>query len=120
GLDGTEEYSIRGLSGGLEPRQEVTITAKKADGSTVEFKAISRLDTAVEVEYYRNGGILHTVLRKRLEESKYTRRPRRKRQENASGWNRPRSGRLRPRAVAFFVSRCRSRYCAAQGRIHWE
>lgn len=70
GLDGTEEYSIRGLSGGLEPRQEVTITAKKADGSTVEFKAISRLDTAVEVEYYRNGGILHTVLRKRLEESK--------------------------------------------------
>jgi len=40
--------------------------AEKEDGSEVEFKVDSRLDTAIEVVYYRNGGILHTVLRNRL------------------------------------------------------
>jgi len=39
------------------------------DGSTVEFSARARLDTAVEIEYYRNGGILQTVIRKKLNES---------------------------------------------------
>ena len=41
----------------------LTITATKSDGSVVKFDAQVRLDTPVEVEYYRNGGILHTVLR---------------------------------------------------------
>jgi len=42
----------------------LTVTANKSDGSTVVFTADVRLDTPVEVDYYRNGGILHTVLRK--------------------------------------------------------
>ena len=41
----------------------ITVTASRADGTTFEFEAQVRLDTPVEVEYYRNGGILHTVLR---------------------------------------------------------
>ena len=40
------------------------MTAKKTDGSEVEFTTTCRIDTPVEVEYYRNGGILHTVLRR--------------------------------------------------------
>jgi len=47
----------------------VTVKAKRDDGSIVEFKATVRIDTPVEVEYYRNGGILHTVLRKLVKEA---------------------------------------------------
>jgi len=61
-LDGTESFSIP-ISNEVEPLQELTITATRLDGSTVDFIASVRLDTPVEVEYYRNGGILHTVLR---------------------------------------------------------
>ena len=46
------------------PRQDIEVTAKKTDGSEVEFTTTCRIDTPVEVEYYRNGGILHTVLRR--------------------------------------------------------
>ena len=66
GLDGTETFSIEGLSDEMAPNTEVSVKAAKEDGSTVAFTAITRLDTAVDVEYYRNGGILHTVLRERL------------------------------------------------------
>ena len=47
----------------LQPRQGVPVTATKSDGSVVEFTATCRIDTPVEVDYYRNGGILHTVLK---------------------------------------------------------
>jgi aconitate hydratase len=47
----------------MTPKAIVTERAKKADGSVVEFNAIALLNTEVEVNYYRNGGILHTVLR---------------------------------------------------------
>jgi aconitate hydratase len=63
GLDGSEVYDITGLSDTMQPKSEVTVTAKKADGSLVSFKCIAQLNTAVEVNYFRNGGILHTVLR---------------------------------------------------------
>ena len=43
---------------------EIVVSARKADGSVVSFPATVRLDTPVDVEYYRNGGILQTVLRK--------------------------------------------------------
>ncbi len=66
GLDGTEVFDIVGISEGLKPRKELTVRARKADGSTVEFKVIARLDTPIEVEYYRHGGILQYVLRKLL------------------------------------------------------
>ena len=62
GLDGTEFYSIP-ASGDLEPFSEIIVTAKKEDGTVVRFPAVVRLETPVEVEYYRNGGILQTVLR---------------------------------------------------------
>ncbi len=66
GLDGTEVFDIIGISEGLKPRKELTVRARKADGSTVEFKVIARLDTPIEVEYYRHGGILKYVLKKLL------------------------------------------------------
>jgi aconitate hydratase len=63
GLDGSEMISIAGLSNDLQPQSEVKVVAKKADGKKVEFSAKVLLNTSVEVNYYRNGGILHTVLR---------------------------------------------------------
>ncbi len=66
GLTGQEVFSIEGLHNEMQPKSEVTVRAKKADGSEIVFKAIARLDTVIEVDYYRNGGILHTVLRNML------------------------------------------------------
>ena len=63
GLDGTESFDIPVMDD-VKALQELIVTANKSDGSTVKFTADVRLDTPVEVEYYRNGGILHTVLRK--------------------------------------------------------
>jgi aconitate hydratase len=64
GLTGKEVIEIVGLGDDLKPRQDVLVKAQKDDGSIVEFRATVRIDTPIEVEYYRNGGILHTVLRK--------------------------------------------------------
>jgi len=50
----------------MKPKSIVNVKAKKADGQVMEFKATALLNTDVEVNYYRNGGILHTVLRKLL------------------------------------------------------
>ena len=63
GLDGTESFDIP-VTDDVQALQEISITAHKSDGSMVNFTADIRLDTPVEVDYYRNGGILHTVLRK--------------------------------------------------------
>ena len=62
GLDGTEIFDIS-LDDRLVPRQAVEVMARKADGDVVHFVTTCRIDTPVEVVYYRNGGILHTVLR---------------------------------------------------------
>jgi aconitate hydratase len=64
GLSGREHFSISGIASGLEPRSTVPVTATADDGEAVEFDAVVRLDTPVEVEYYRHGGILPYVLRK--------------------------------------------------------
>ena len=64
GLSGREVFDIVGIEEGLEPGGTVTVTARKEDGSSLEFEVDVRLDSPVEVEYYQNGGILHTVLRK--------------------------------------------------------
>lgn len=66
GLDGTESYDIRGIAAGLEPGGTVLVRAHGADGTDTEFDAVVRLDTAVELDYYGNGGILQTVLRQML------------------------------------------------------
>ena len=63
GLDGTEVYSTLNLTDDLKPGQTIQIKAERADGTAVTFDTICRVDTPVEVDYYRNGGILHTVLR---------------------------------------------------------
>ena len=62
GLDGSESFDIPARAD-LEPMSLIPVTATRADGSVLEFEAVVRLDTPVEVEYYRNGGILPTVLR---------------------------------------------------------
>ena len=67
GLSGNERLSISGLSDGIEPREELTVQVERADGKVDSFRAVARLDSPVEVNYYRNGGILHTVLRKMLQ-----------------------------------------------------
>ncbi|MEX0720063.1 MAG: aconitate hydratase AcnA [Balneolaceae bacterium] len=61
GLDGSEEFTIH-LNDNMKAQQDVKVTAKKGDGTEVKFAVVSRIDTPVEVDYYRNGGILHTVL----------------------------------------------------------
>ncbi len=66
GLDGTEIYTIRGISEGLSPGKILTVEARKSDGSTVTFRVKTRLDTPVEVEYHRHGGILQFVLRRMM------------------------------------------------------
>jgi aconitate hydratase len=63
GLDGTETFDID-VDDDLHPRQEIPVRATKADGTVVSFDAVARVDTPVEVEYLRNGGILHMVLRR--------------------------------------------------------
>ena len=63
GLDGTETFDID-FDDSLVPRQPVKVKATHPDGTVTEFVATCRVDTPVEVEYYRNGGILHTVLRR--------------------------------------------------------
>jgi aconitate hydratase len=69
GLDGTESYDLRGIADGLAPGGTVRVTARPAEGDPVVFDAKVRIDTAVELEYMRNGGILQTVLRQLLETS---------------------------------------------------
>ncbi len=63
GLTGRETFEIV-LPADLQPRQQVRVVARDANGKSSEFSATCRIDTPVEVEYYRNGGILHTVLRR--------------------------------------------------------
>lgn len=66
GLTGEELIDIAGLDDHLKPRSTVTVKATASDGSVTEFEATVRIDTPVEMDYYRNGGILPTVLRKLL------------------------------------------------------
>ncbi len=64
GLTGQEIFDIEGIQDGLEPGGTLSVTATRDDGSITEFQVDVRLDSPVELEYYQNGGILHTVLRK--------------------------------------------------------
>jgi aconitate hydratase len=62
GLTGHELFDITGISEHLQPQSEVTVHAHRPNGKTVSFKVDVRLNTQVEVDYYRNGGVLNTVL----------------------------------------------------------
>lgn len=63
GLDGTETFDIKGV-GSVSPRATLKVTAKKPDGKEINFDVLCRLDTEVEIEYFKHGGILAYVLRR--------------------------------------------------------
>lgn len=63
-LTGEETFNFEGINEKLKPLQDITVTAASPDGNMKTFKATVRLDTPVEIDYFRNGGILQTVLRK--------------------------------------------------------
>jgi aconitate hydratase len=65
-LNGSERLTIAGLGGALKPRQELPVEIYSKDGTKAFFTVVMRLDTPIEINYWRNGGILHTVLRKML------------------------------------------------------
>lgn len=62
-LDGSETFDVIGMEKGLSPRQDITMTIHRADGSSQAVSLMSRIDTLDEQDYYKNGGILHYVLR---------------------------------------------------------
>ena len=67
GLTGKEFFSITGVANDIKPLKEIEITAKDENGNEIKFTVIARLDSLIEIEYYRNGGILQYVLRQFLE-----------------------------------------------------
>jgi aconitate hydratase len=67
-IDGTETFTIEGIEGGnVKPMQDVTMTITRADGSTQKVPLTLRIDTGIEVDYLKHGGILPYVLREILE-----------------------------------------------------
>jgi len=66
GLDGSEKFSITGLSDSIKPGQQVTLEIEKTNGEKREFPVKLRIDTPIEIDYYRHGGILPFVLRQLL------------------------------------------------------
>ncbi len=68
GLTGKESFSITGIASGLTPGGRVTVTARDEAGKATTFSAVVRLNSAVELDYYRHGGILQRVLRQFLRE----------------------------------------------------
>ena len=69
GLDGTEIFGVTGLGENIQPRQDVTLTITRKDGKTESLAVKLRIDTPIEVDYYRHGGILPFVLRQLIAQS---------------------------------------------------
>jgi aconitate hydratase len=65
-LDGSETFELGGFEEGPTPRQDARLTIRRANGATQDVPVTLRIDTPVEVEYYRHGGILLYVLRQLL------------------------------------------------------
>ena len=65
-IDGTETFDLVGLDGEVTPRQDVTLRINRVDGSSEEVALTLRIDTPIELEYYKGGGILPFVLRQLL------------------------------------------------------
>lgn len=66
GITGKETFDLKGLEGNLRPQQEVTLVIHRANGEAQEVKVLLRIDTPIEVDYYKHGGILPFVLRQLL------------------------------------------------------
>jgi aconitate hydratase len=69
GLTGKEIFSISGIAQDIKPLKEVVVTAEKENGEKISFNVIARLDSQIEIEYYRNDGILQYVLRQFLQKA---------------------------------------------------
>lgn len=69
GLTGEEHFTFSGIAEGLKPLKEIQVTATNEAGKVIKFNVIARLDSLIEIEYYRNGGILQYVLRQFLKKS---------------------------------------------------
>jgi aconitate hydratase len=69
GIQGDEEFDVLGVEGELRPQQDLKLVVKRSDGSRAEIKVLLRIDTPIEVDYYRHGGILPAVLRRLARES---------------------------------------------------
>ena len=67
GLDGTESFDIPGVATSVEPSSTVSVTAISKDGKVTKFETLARIDTAIENEYYRHGGLLPYVLRQMIQ-----------------------------------------------------
>jgi aconitate hydratase len=70
GLTGDETFTITGIAQDIKPLKKVQVTAEKQDGSRIAFQVIARMDSNIEIEYYRHGGILQYVLRQFLDREK--------------------------------------------------
>lgn len=67
GLTGNEIFTITGIAENIKPLKELQVAAKKENGTQIKFDVIARMDSKIEIEYYRHGGILQYVLRQFLE-----------------------------------------------------
>jgi aconitate hydratase len=65
-ITGEESFDLTGLEHDIKPQQEVTLVIKRANGQSQQVKVLLRIDTPIEVDYYRHGGILPFVLRQLL------------------------------------------------------
>ncbi len=70
GLTGNEVFDIEKIDDDLEPGKTIDVVARDAQGGATRFQVVVRVDSAIEVEYYRNGGVLNTVLRHMIQENK--------------------------------------------------
>jgi aconitate hydratase len=66
GLDGTETFELLGVEDGIRPRKDITLVVHRASGEAEEVPVTLRIDTPIEIDYYRHGGILPYVLRQLL------------------------------------------------------
>lgn len=69
GLDGSETFDIKGLADNLTPHKLLDVTATHSNGKVTQFKVMNRMDSDIEIEYYKNDGILQYVLRSYLKEN---------------------------------------------------
>jgi aconitate hydratase len=69
GLTGREIINIEGVGDGLKPGGTLTVTAEAQGSEPVRFEVTARLDSSIDIDYYRNGGILQTVLREMMKSS---------------------------------------------------
>jgi aconitate hydratase len=69
-LDGSETFDLTGFEGQIRPRQDAELSIHRANGETESVPVIIRIDTPIEVDYYRHGGILPYVLRQLIRQGK--------------------------------------------------